>query len=123
MTCIINDDPFAGCTGIKAITLPDSITSLGSRAFDSDVKLGPPTHPLLLNMIDETDESIGYGDGITADELESAADELQKSMASVVSGGLSKSHPLVAEATKVHKSLRDRVAKTTVSAVDIVSIF
>ena len=63
------------------------------------------------------------GDGITADELESAADWLQKSMESVVSGGLSESHPLVAEATKVGKSLRDRVTKTKVSAVDVVSIF
>ena len=63
------------------------------------------------------------GDGITADELESAADELQKSMESVVSGGLARSFSLVAEATKVDKSLRDMVTKTTVSALDVVSTF
>ena len=55
------------------------------------------------------------GNGITADELESAADELQKSMELAVSGGLPKSHPLVAEATKLDKPLRDRVTTTTVS--------
>ena len=65
------------------------------------------------------------GDGITAVELESAADELQKNLESAVSGGLGRAHTLVAEATKVDKSLRDMVTKTktTVSAVDVVSIF
>ena len=63
------------------------------------------------------------GDGITADELESAADWLHKSMESVVSGGLVTSHPLVAEATKVYISLCGRVTKTKVSAVDVVLIF
>ena len=47
--CLINivDSVFAGC-GIKAVTLPDSLTSLGDLAFDDDVELGPPTHPLLV---------------------------------------------------------------------------
>ena len=63
------------------------------------------------------------GDGITADELESAADWLRKNMDSLASVGLAKSHPLVAEATKVYKSLHDRLTKTTVSAVDVVSVF
>ena len=63
------------------------------------------------------------GDGITADELESAADELRKIVQSVVSGGLSKSHPLVSEATKVDTLLRNRATEPTVSAVDVVSIF
>ena len=40
----------------------------------------------------------GNKNAITADELQSAADELQKTMESVVSAGLSKSHPLVAKA-------------------------
>ena len=63
------------------------------------------------------------GDGITADELESAADELQKNLESAVSGGLWRAHTLVAEATKVYISLCGRVTKTKVSAVDVVLIF
>ena len=48
VTCVtsICDYVSAGC-GITSVTLPDSLTSLGSGAFDSEVKLGPPTHPLL----------------------------------------------------------------------------
>ena len=38
------------------------------------------------------------GDATTTDDLESLADELQKTVESVVSAGLSKSHPLVAKA-------------------------
>ena len=43
------DCMFAG-TRIKSVTLPDSLTSLSERAFDDDVKLGPPTHPLVVKM-------------------------------------------------------------------------
>ena len=60
MTCVIDeylDDLFADCRSLKAITLPDSLTSLGVGAFDSHVKLGPPTHPLLKIYIgDESDD-------------------------------------------------------------------
>ena len=54
LDCLINivDSVFVGCR-IKAVTLPDSLTSLGQRVFDRvfnrDVKLGPPTHPLLVS--------------------------------------------------------------------------
>ena len=34
-------------TGIKSVTLPDSLTSLGDQAFDAQVNLEPPTHPVL----------------------------------------------------------------------------
>ena len=46
--CLFNtvDSVSAGCP-IKAVTLPDSLTSLGVAAFGY-VKLGPPTHPLLV---------------------------------------------------------------------------
>ena len=46
--CIVNicDYVFAGCS-LTSVTLPDSLTSLGLEAFDSNVKLGPPTHFLL----------------------------------------------------------------------------
>ena len=63
------------------------------------------------------------GDVTTADELESLADKLQKTVESVVSAGLSKSHPLVAKATDLHKALRDKVTEAKVSAVHMVSIF
>ena len=48
VTCVtsICDYVSAEC-GITSVTLPDSLISLGSEAFDSKVKLGPPTHPLL----------------------------------------------------------------------------
>ena len=39
---------------ITAVTLPDNLTNLGSEAFDDEVKLGPPTHPLLAQK--EEDE-------------------------------------------------------------------
>ena len=62
------------------------------------------------------------GNGITADELEIAADELQKAIESVVSAGLPKSHALVAESTELCKSLRDESSKTKVSALHVVSV-
>ena len=48
VTCIVNicDYVFAGCS-LTSVTLPASLTSLGPSAFGSNVKLGPPTHPLL----------------------------------------------------------------------------
>ena len=55
------------------------------------------------------------GSGVTADELESAADELHKTIESAVSVGLAKSHPLVVEATEMNKSLRDEGSKLRVS--------
>ena len=51
----IVDSVFTGCSSLKVVTLPDSLTSLGDEAFDDHVKLGPPTHPLLVN--DNTDEN------------------------------------------------------------------
>ena len=49
MRCLMHtwDWVIADCWGITSVTLPDSLTNLGSRAFDDRVKLGPPTHPLL----------------------------------------------------------------------------
>ena len=46
--------------------------------------------------------------------LESAADELHKTIESVVSAGLEKSHALVAEATELDKSLREEGSKMRV---------
>ena len=41
-------------TGIKSVSLPRSLTSLADNAFDDDVEIGPPTHPLLVqNKSDE----------------------------------------------------------------------
>ena len=51
---IICDWVIAGCSGITSVTLPDSLTKLGPEAFDDEVKLGPPTHPLLAQK--EEDE-------------------------------------------------------------------
>ena len=34
-------------TGIKSVTLPDSLTSLAGGAFDAEVNIDPPTHPVL----------------------------------------------------------------------------
>ena len=60
MTANIVDCMFAACPGIKTVTLPDSLTSLRYGAFDEDVKLGPPTHPLVNG--DEGDSSFDSGD-------------------------------------------------------------
>ena len=61
------------------------------------------------------------GNGITADELESAANDLQKTVKSVVSDGLAESHPRVVKATELHKSLCDMATEMTVSALHVVS--
>ena len=61
---------------------------------------------------------------MTSDELERAADELHKTVESVASAGLGKSHPLVKKATELEKSLRDDGSKIKVSAAaHVVSIF
>ena len=67
------------------------------------------------------------GNGITADELESAADELesaadelQKTVESVASASLSEPHPLVIKANKLNTLLRGRATATKVSAVHVV---
>ena len=56
------------------------------------------------------------GDATTADELESAADELHKTIESVVSAGLAKSHPLVVEATELDNLLRGKVSAVHICA-------
>ena len=63
------------------------------------------------------------GSGVTADELESAADELHKTIESVVSAGLAKSHALYAKTTELGKSLREQATEIKVSAVCVVWIF
>ena len=60
------------------------------------------------------------GDGMTADELEVAADELKKTVESVVSAGLAKLHPLAIEASKSDKSFREKAAQIKVSGVHVV---
>ena len=73
--------------------------------------------------MEKANEALNLGDKgsrLTADELEVAADELQKSLESMMSAGLAKSHPLVAEATELGKSLRDRATAIEVSAVCVV---
>ena len=56
--CLINivDSVFTGCSSLKVVTLPDSLTSLGDEAFDDHVKLGPPTHPLLVQKSEDDNE-------------------------------------------------------------------
>ena len=55
MSCLthICDWMIPDCSGITSVTLPDSLTNLGSGAFDDKVKLGPPTHPLLAEKMDD----------------------------------------------------------------------
>ena len=65
----------------------------------------------------------GNNNAITADELQSAADELQKTMEAMVSAGLSKSHTLVEQAVDIAEALRDKSTKTRVSSMNAVSIF
>ena len=60
------------------------------------------------------------GDGITAEELRRAANELKKTVQSVKSAGLPKSHPVVIKATKLDKSIREKATKTKVSAAHVV---
>ena len=60
------------------------------------------------------------GDGTTGDELERAADDLQKTIGSVRSAGLSKSHSLVKQAAQLDKPLRNKSTKIKVSALHVV---
>ena len=74
----------------------------------------------LESAMEQANQALNLGDKgsrLMADELEVAADELQKSLESVVSAGLAKSHPLVTKATELRKSLRDMASKTKVSTV------
>ena len=51
------------------------------------------------------------GDRVTADEVKSAAAELKTTTDSVMTAGLSKSEPVIAEANKLHANLCDISAK------------
>ena len=53
----------------------------------------------------------GDGDRANADEVQSAAAELKTTTESVMTAGLSKSEPVVAEANELHATLRDISAK------------
>ena len=53
----------------------------------------------------------GDGDRANVDELQSAAAELKTTTDSVMTSGLSKSEPVVAEANKLHATLCDARAK------------
>ena len=86
------------------------------RLLKENMELAIAEAIAVLNLINNEDE-------ITTGELESAADALRKIVESVVSGGLARSDPLIAEATKVDELLREMVAKIMVSAVDVISIF
>ena len=70
--------------------------------------------------MEKANEALNLGDKgsrLTADELEVAADELQKSLESMMSASLAKSHWLVTKATELTKSLRDMASKTKVRTV------
>ena len=73
------------------------------------------------SAIEKANEALNLGDKgsrLTADELEVAADELQKTAEVVISAAyLAKSHWLVTRATELTKSLRDMASKTKVSTV------
>ena len=53
----------------------------------------------------------GDGDRVNADEVQSVAAELKTTTESVMTAGLSKSEPVVAEANKLHATLCDIRAK------------
>ena len=53
----------------------------------------------------------GGGDRANADELQSAATELKTTTESIMTAGLSKSEPVIAEANKLHATLRDLSTK------------
>ena len=57
--CLINivDSVFTDCDSLKVVNLPDSLTSLGDEAFDGHVKLGPPTHPLLVQKSEDENDN------------------------------------------------------------------
>ena len=63
------------------------------------------------------------GDAIPADVLQRAADELHKTVESVASAGLGKSHPLAQEAAQLRKSLRNKGSRIKVSALHVVRMF
>ena len=73
-----------------------------------------------IEKANQTLDASDKGDRLTADELEIAADELQDTVESVVSAGFMESHSLVAKATELIKSLRDKGIKIKVSAVHVV---
>ena len=73
--------------------------------------------------MEKANQALNVGDKadrLTADDLKIMADKLKKSLESMMSAGLAKSHPLVAEATELGKSLRDRATAIEVSAVYVV---
>ena len=90
-----------------------TIKSYLFQALEDRVKLAIAEARQALDASDK-------GDGITSDELERAADDVHATMEAVRSVGLSKSHPLVKEATQLDKTLRNKVTKTKVSAVHVV---
>ena len=57
--CVVNnyDDVCAGCTRIRVVNLPDSLTNLAPDAFDPGVELRPHTHPLLSGSSTVSDSS------------------------------------------------------------------
>ena len=57
------------------------------------------------------------GDAMTADELEGAADELHKTIESLVCGGFGRFHSLVAEATELKGLLREVANKMKVGVL------
>ena len=63
------------------------------------------------------------GDGITADELKMAANELQETVESVVIDGLAESHPRVVTATELGTSLRSQGSRIKVSALHVRLMF
>ena len=78
---------------------------------------------LLKLVISETAQVLdasASGDGITADELEKAADALQETVESVVPAGLAESHPLVVTATDLGTSLRKKCILIQVIALHAV---
>ena len=71
--------------------------------------------------MEKANEALNLGGKVSrlkADELKIMADELQKSLESVISAAcVAKSHWLVTKATELTKSLRDMASKTKVSTV------
>ena len=79
---------------------------------------------LVIAKVNQALDPSDNADAITADKLQSAADELQNSKKLAREAGLGDSNPHVKEATTLGKALHDkRIKLIEVIAVYVVSVF